>query len=384
MLRLSSAVQVAGAVALSLVVSINMPVARAQDVIKIAAGAPITGQLAKQGQEVVNAVKLAAEDWNKKGGVLGKKIEVLEADDQGNPQVGVAAAEKVAADSAVMGSVWGITSVTCIPASEVLDRSNIVLISPGCTNPKVTDRGLKSVERVCARDDLQGPAAAVYMIRDLKMKKIAVFDDGTTGPRGVADAYEAQGKKMGATVLRFVIRAGDKDFRSILGTIPKDVDGIYAGIWAPDAALIAKQLADVGLKLRMVGPDGQYEPVDYIQASAGAAEGNYVTFLVPDIRKIPQAADFVKAFEAKYGTLSSYGPLAYEAANILLTAIQKVGKADRAAIRDAVRATSNFQGILGVPLTFDEKGDVKGASVYIYQVKGDGFQQLTSITLSGS
>jgi branched-chain amino acid transport system substrate-binding protein len=384
MLRLSSAVTVAGAAALSLVVCINMPIARAQDVIKIAAGAPITGQLAKQGQEVVNAVKLAAEDWNKKGGVLGKKIEVLEADDQGNPQVGVAAAEKVAADPAVMGSVWGITSVTCIPASEVLDRSNIVLISPGCTNPKVTDRGLKSVERVCARDDLQGPAAAVYMIRDLKMKKIAVFDDGTTGPRGIADAYEAQGKKMGATVLRFVIRAGDKDFRSILGTIPKDVDGIYAGIWAPDAALIAKQLGDVGLKLRMVGPDGQYEPVDYIQASAGAAEGNYVTFLVPDIRKISPAADFVKAFEAKYGTLSSYGPLAYEAANILLTAIQKVGKTDRAAIRDAVRATSNFQGILGFPLTFDEKGDVKGANVYIYQVKGDGFEQLTSITLSGS
>ena len=384
MLRLSSAVTVAGAVALSLVICINMPGARAQDVIKIAAGAPITGQLAKQGQEVVNAVKLAAEDWNKKGGVLGKKIEVLEADDQGNPQVGVAAAEKVAADPAVMGSVWGITSVTCNPASEVLDRSNIVLISPGCTNPKVTDRGLKSVERVCARDDLQGPAAAVYMIRDLKMKKIAVFDDGTTGPRGIADAYEAQGKKMGATVLRFVIRAGDKDFRSILGTIPKDVDGIYAGIWAPDAALIAKQLGDVGLNLRMVGPDGQYEPVDYIQASAGAAEGNYVTFLVPDIRKIPQAADFVKAFEAKYGTLSSYGPLAYESANILLTAIQKVGKPDRAAIRDAVRATSNFQGILGFPLTFDEKGDVKGANVYIYQVKGDSFEQLTSITLSGS
>src|SRR5215470_2717050 len=65
--------------------------ANAQQVIKIAAGAPLTGALAKQGQEVANAVKLAAEEWNKKGGVLGKKIEVLEADDQGNPQVGVAA-----------------------------------------------------------------------------------------------------------------------------------------------------------------------------------------------------------------------------------------------------------------------------------------------------
>src|SRR5512145_2559754 len=92
----------------------------AQAVIKIAVGAPLTGPLAKQGQEVANAVKLAADEWNAKGGVLGRKIEVLEADDQGNPQVGVAAAEKVAADAAVLGAVWGITSVTCIPVSEVL------------------------------------------------------------------------------------------------------------------------------------------------------------------------------------------------------------------------------------------------------------------------
>src|SRR5215203_5486980 len=86
-------------------------VANAQEVIKIAAGAPLTGALAKQGQEVANAVKLAVEEWNKKGGVLGMKIEVLDADDQGNPQIGTAAGEKVAADARVMGAVWGITSV---------------------------------------------------------------------------------------------------------------------------------------------------------------------------------------------------------------------------------------------------------------------------------
>jgi hypothetical protein len=102
---------------------------------------------------VANAVKLAVDEWNRKGGVLGKKIEVLEADDQGNPQIGVSAAEKVAADAAVLGAVWGITSVTCIPVSEVLDRVNLVMVSPGCTNPKVTARGLKNLNRTCARDD---------------------------------------------------------------------------------------------------------------------------------------------------------------------------------------------------------------------------------------
>jgi branched-chain amino acid transport system substrate-binding protein len=360
---------------------VSLGAAEAQEVVKIAAGAPLTGPLAKQGQEVANAVKLAVEEWNAKGGVLGKQIEVLEADDQGNPQVGVAAAEKVVADPAVMGAVWGITSVTCIPVSEIFEKDSLVLISPGCTNPQVTDRGLKSVNRLCARDDLQGPAGIVFAVDELGAKKVAVFDDGTTGPRGVADEVEKKGKELGVEIERYVIRAGDKDFRAILGTLPKDIDLIYASLWAPDAALLVKQLPDVGLETRVIGPDGQYEPVDYIEASAGAAEGNYVTFLVPDLSKVPSATEFVEAFDAEYGPVSSYGPLAYEAANIIISAIEKVGELDRAAIRDAVRATADYTGILGFPITFDDKGDVAGANVYIYQVQGPGFEQVGSVSL---
>jgi branched-chain amino acid transport system substrate-binding protein len=354
--------------------------AHAQQPIKIAVGAPLTGPLAKQGQEVANAVKLAAAEWNAKGGVLGRKIEVLEADDQGSPQVGVSAGEKVAADPAVVGAVWGITSVTCIPVSEILERANLAMITPGCSNPKVTDRGLKTVNRLCARDDFQGPAGVIFLVQELKAKKIAIFDDGTTGPRGAADEAEKQAKAMGTTALRYVIRAGDKDFRAILGTLPKDVNAIYASLWAPDAALMAKQLPDVGLNVRMIGPDGQYEPVDYIQASAGGAEGNYVTFFVPDMRKVPAANAFVKAFEAKYGTLSSYGPLAYEAANIILESVRKAGKADRAAVRDAVRATKGYKGILGLSISFDAKGDVATPTLYVYQVKGRNFELVKPVS----
>jgi branched-chain amino acid transport system substrate-binding protein len=360
---------------------ISLGAAQAQDVIKIAAGAPLTGPLAKQGQEVANAVKLAVEEWNAKGGVLGKQIEVLEADDQGNPQVGVAAAEKVVADPAVMGAIWGITSVTCIPVSEIFEKESLVMISPGCTNPQVTDRGLKSVNRLCARDDLQGPAGIVFAVDELGAKKVAVFDDGTTGPRGVADEVEKKGKELGVEIERFVIRSGDKDFRAILGTLPEDIDLIYASLWAPDAALLVKQLPDVGLEVPVIGPDGQYEPVDYIEASAGAAEGNYVSFLVPDLEKVPTASAFAEAFEEQYGPVSSYGPLAYEATNLMLSAIEKVGSPDRAKIRDAVRATENYTGILGFPISFDDKGDVVGANVYIYQVQGMGFELVGSVSL---
>ena len=99
------------------------------------------------------------------------------------------------------------------------------------------------------------------------------------------------------------------------------------------------------------------------------------------LKKVPAAQAFAKAFEAKYGPVSSYGPLAYEATNLMLSAIEQVGSADRAAIRDAVRTTENYEGILGFPITFDDKGDVQGANVYIYQVQGLGFEQVGSVSL---
>src|SRR5215475_13205844 len=145
-------VLVLGLIALMLGSLAGPPAVHAQNVVKIGVEGPITGPLAKMGQELANAVKLAAEEWNKKGGVLGKKIEVVELDDQNNPQAGVSAAEKAVADPAVMGVVIGVASAICIPASEVFERANLAMISPGCSNPKVTDRGLKVTNRVCARD----------------------------------------------------------------------------------------------------------------------------------------------------------------------------------------------------------------------------------------
>ena len=221
------------------------------------------------------------------------------------------------------------------------------MITPGCSNPKVTDRGLKTINRLCARDDFQGPAGAIFAVNELKAKKLAIFDDGTTGPRGAADEAEKQAKSMGATVLRYVIRAGDKDFRAILGTVPKDINAIYASVWAPDAALIAKQLPDVGLNVPHDRPRWPVRAHRLCPGLCRRRRGQLRHVLCAGHEEGPCRGEFVKAFEAKHGALSSYGPLAYEATNIMLEAVKKAGKPDRALIRDAVRATKDYKGILG-------------------------------------
>src|SRR2546422_1515988 len=135
------------AVAVALGLCVVAPAVEAQQVVKLAAGVPLTGPLAKQGQEVADAVKLAAEEWNKKGGVLGRKIEVLEADDQGNPQVGVAAAEKVAADAAVLRAGSGSPSATCNPGPEGPDRGKLGPITPRCPKPNGTEPRVQNTKR---------------------------------------------------------------------------------------------------------------------------------------------------------------------------------------------------------------------------------------------
>jgi branched-chain amino acid transport system substrate-binding protein len=322
----------------------------------------------------MHSVELAVEEWNAKGGIGGKKIEVVSADDASNPSQASTVSERLCADNDILGVVGSFQSAVGIPSSEVLNKCNLAYIAAGETNPRLTERDLNNVNRVCPRDDDQAPAMAIY-VKDLGMKKVYVIDDQSTGGKGLADEFEKKAKDLQLQTLRGAIKVGDKDFRAVLGTIPRDVEAIAFYGFAPEGALIAKQLRELGYRQPILGGDPLYEPEDYVKASGGSAEGSIISFVGPDIRSTPEAANYVKAFEGKYGAVSSYGPQAYEAANIILTAISTSGKTDRPGIRDAVRQTKDFKGILGVPITFNEKGDVAGGKIYIFKVQGEKFVQ---------
>src|SRR3990172_5680856 len=141
------------------------------DVIKIAIAGPMTGDQSKMGMDFKNGVSLAVEEWNSKGGLLGKKIELVIGDDQHDPKQAVSVANKMINDG-VVGVIGHFNSSCSIPASDVYERSGVPMISPGSTNPQLTDKSYHGVFRVCGRDDQQGRVGAEFVTGQLNLKKV--------------------------------------------------------------------------------------------------------------------------------------------------------------------------------------------------------------------
>lgn len=348
---------------------------------KIGVMGPMTGDQARWGLDLLHSVEVAAEEVNAKGGILGAKVLVTGDDDQHNPKLGEAVAQKFSDDKEVMGVVGPYNSAVVLAITPIFEKASLVHMGASFSNPKITEQGFKTVFRVNSRDDRQGPAGAEYIVKTLKAKKVTVLDDQTTFGKGVADEFVKKAEADGVKPMRAVIKAGDKDFRAVLGTIPKDTQAIYFGGYAPEGALLVRQLKELGHKAAFVGPDGLFEPEDYIKAAGGAAEGSVVTALAAPPESVPAAKDFIKKYEAKYGTIGPYSLNAYDGVNIIFAAIKRAGKFDRAAIAADVAKTKNYKGISsGRPITFNEKGDNVNAAIYVYKVQGGKFSLIKEIT----
>lgn len=372
-----------GLMALAILVAIPETAQAAAKQIKIGVTGPMTGDQARWGLDLLHSVEVAAEEVNGKGGILGAKVVVVGEDDQHTPKLGEAVAQKFVDDKEIMGVVGPYNSAVVLAVTPIYEKGNLVHVGASFSNPKITEQGFKTVFRVNSRDDRQGPAGAEYILKTLKAKKIAVLDDQTTFGKGVADEFIKKTEGEGVKAKRTVIKAGDKDFRAVLGTLPKDTQAIYFGGYAPEGALLVRQLKELGLKAVFVGPDGLFEPEDYIKASGGAAEGSVVTGLAAPPESVPAAKEFIKKYEAKFGTIGPYSLNAYDAANIIFAAVKKAGKFDRAAIAEEVAKTKDYKGISsGRPITFDKKGDNVNAAVYVYKVAGGKFSLVREITFA--
>jgi branched-chain amino acid transport system substrate-binding protein len=342
-----------------------------EETIKIGIAGPMTGDQAKMGMDFKNGVSLAVEDWNSKGGVLGKKIEVIVSDDQHDPKQAVSVANKMV-NEGVAGVIGHFNSNCSIAAADVYNRAGIPMITPGSTNPRLTDKGYKGISRVCGRDDQQGKVAAQFVTDYLKLRNVAVLHDKTTYGQGLADEFKNFLNNKVSVVYYGSIVQGDKDFKGVLTAIKnKNPELIFFGGIYPEAGLLVKEAKELGLNIGFMSGDGTIDP-KFIEIAGTAAEGTFLTFS-PDPRNIPSAKGFIGKYQAKYGEIGPYSIYAYDAANILLTAIKEANSTEGKSVIDKLHSLE-FHVALG-DIKFDAKGDVAVSPYIVWITKGGKFEE---------
>jgi branched-chain amino acid transport system substrate-binding protein len=343
-------------IALSVGLAVSAP---ARGEIKLAVAAPMTGGIAAFGAQFKNGVEQAVEDINASGGILGQKIGLSIADDRADPKEGVSVANKLVGDG-VKFVVGHFNSGVTIPSSEVFAENGVLVITPGAANPKVTERGLWNMFRICGRDDQQGGAAGVILAERFKDKRIAMVHDKTTYGQGLVEetrkAINARGLKE---VFFEGVNVGEKDYSALVSKI-KAVrpDLIYWGGLHDTGGLILRQLRDQSVKATFMGADGIAD--DEFAAIAGpGAEGTLMTFS-PDPRVNPANKQIIEVFRMKRRfEPQAYTLYSYAAVQVIKQAIEEAKSPDPKKVADVMHSGKVFDTVLG-GLSFDKKGDVTG------------------------
>jgi len=327
--------------------------------VKIAVGGPMTGGSAAFGAQLKQGTEQAVADINAAGGILGQKLVLTNGDDRADPKEGVSVANKFAADG-VKYVIGHFNSGVTIPASEVYQENGILEITPAATNPKVTDRSMWNIFRVCGRDDQQGVVAGALIAEKFKGKHIAIVHDKTTYGQGLAEETR---KAINAKGLKEVFFEGvnkdDKDFTALVSKLKAaNPDLVYWGGLHDTGGLILRQMRDQGLKTPMMGGDGMAD--DEFAAIAGpGAEGTLMTFS-PDPRTNPKNKEIVDLFRQKRGfEPQAYTLYSYAAVQIIKQAAEQAKSVDPKKVAEVMHSGKVFNTVLG-DVSFDKKGDITG------------------------
>jgi len=360
--------------------------ASAQDmVVKIGHVGPTSGGIAHLGKDNEMGAKMAIEELNAKGVMIGgkkAKFELLAEDDAGDPKQGTAVANKLV-DAKVNGVVGHLNSGTTIPASKIYHDAGIPQISPSATNPKYTRQGYKTAFRLVADDVHLGGTLGRYAIKNLKGKSIAVIDDRTAYGQGVAEEFEKAVKASGGTIAERQFTT-DKatDFTAILTAVKaKKPDVVFYGGMDAVAGPMIRQMKQLGINAKFVGGDGICSG-ELPKLAAGAMADDMVVCAEAGGVEGEQKKgmdDFKAAFKKKFNTdVQVYAPYVYDAVNVMVAAMVKAGSAEPAKYLPVLAKTEGYKGVTGT-ISFDEKGDVKNGALTLFTYKGGKRDQIAVV-----
>jgi branched-chain amino acid transport system substrate-binding protein len=330
---------------------------------------PITGEAASYGVSTKNGATLAIKEANDAGGVLGKKIKLIYADDKGDPAEGAVVYTKLIQQDKVVAILGTTTSRSALAGAPICQDAKVPMVTPTATNEKVTAVG-DYIFRGCFIDSFQGTVAAKYVATDLKAKTAGIiFDVGNDYARGLEETFKATFEAAGGKVLVAEGHpSGAVDFKAQLTKIVKaKPEVLYVPDYYNDVGLIAKQARELGYTGPFVGGDGWDSP-ELAKIGGDAIEGGIFTnhYSKDDTRPVVQ--NFVAKYKAAYGIdPDAFAVLAYDSANILIDAIKRAGSTDGSKIRDAL-ASTKLEAVTG-SISYDaNRTPVKSA--VIVEMKG--------------
>ena len=359
------------------IMAMTAPV-HAADTIKIGVPGAHSGDLVSYGMPSLNAARIVADEYNAKGGILGKQIEIIAEDDQCKPELGTNAATKVLSEGAVavMGSICSGATKAALP---IYNDAKIVSISPSATTPELTQKGDHPYFfRTIASDDVSGHLAGSFAKDKLGLKKVALLHDKGDYGRGFVNYAREMLEKGGVQiVLEEGITPGAVDYGAVIQKIRKaGADGITVHLREDRRHITDRDvriLRETLHTIPFIGPDGVKDE-QFIKVAGKNAEGVYATGPT-DVSKLPMNIQAHENHKKKYGTEpGAFYDNAYSATVALLEAIKAAGSTDSQKIMEALR-TNMVDTPLG-KIKFDAKGDAEGIGFSIYEVKDGKFVEL--------
>jgi branched-chain amino acid transport system substrate-binding protein len=350
--------------------------------IKIGMGAPMTGDNAAFGLDTSHAAKLAVSDA---GLFKGYTFELVLADDGGTPDGGAAVAVKFVADPQVVAIAGHIFSEPTAAAIPFYEAAGLPMMSPSATVVSLTQRVSKVFNRCVFTDGKQGKFAASYLYNTLKVKNLAIIQDGSPYGQGITQVVNDQFKSLGGKVISFqAIRAGESDYSPTLADVAsRRPDAIYFGGYSAEAVVLVNQMKQAGLTgITFFSDDGIYGQ-DFLDRTGANNEGVYATSAPPppaSAAKTRFDAAYLAAYGQPAGKLSTYTWNAYDSAAVLIKSVEKVavlsgGKLyiPRATLVATVRTTKDFQGLSGT-ITCNPTGDCSTSDPVLNLVRSDKWE----------
>ncbi|CAN7784216.1 penicillin-binding protein activator [Caballeronia sp. LjRoot34] len=355
---------------------------QAAEPIRIGLIQPLTGSVAYNGQADVNGAKLAVQQVNKAGGVLGRPVDLIVEDGQCNPANSVDAAEKLIGRDKVVALIGAFCSSSTAAIMPVASKYKIPLITGVSSEADLTERGNHYFFRAAETDGLLAQAFAPLLAKQLQLKQVAYVGVNDDWGRGSVQEFQQALQKVGTkTASVDYFDHGTTDFYTLLTKLrASEADGLFVAAETQDGSILVKQIKELGLNIKVFGV-GSWATSDFVGLAGPAAEGIYAA--VPYASSLPTPANtaFVSKYSAAYQSApGKYSASGYNAVNILLEAIKRAGGTDPEKIRQALTQT-DYQAPNGTYL-FTSKGQAYGFSVVLVQIHAKAPKVISTATVS--